>query len=117
MTAPYVLGPEPLAPRNDSQAPGRRLHMAKRRGPRRRRRRNDYGPKEPKEGKLEFQGVVQEALPNAMFRVEAENGLMVLATLSGRMRRHYVRVLLGDRVTVEVSAYEPTRGRITYRHR
>jgi len=52
-----------------------------------------------------------------MFRVEAENGLIVLATLSGRMRRHYVRVLLGDRVQVEVSAYEPTRGRITYRYR
>ncbi len=58
-----------------------------------------------------------EALPNAMFRIAADNGLMVLATLSGRMRRHYVRVLLGDRVKVEVSPYEPTRGRITYRYR
>ena len=101
----------------EASEPQKNQHMARRR-PRRRRRRGDYGgPKEPKEGKLEFQGVVQEALPNAMFRVEAENGLLVLATLSGRMRRHYVRVLLGDRVTVEVSAYEPTRGRITYRHR
>jgi translation initiation factor IF-1 len=75
------------------------------------------GPSEPQEGKLQFDGEVVEALPNAMFRIRADNGLMVLATLSGRMRRNYVRVLLGDRVTVEVSAYEPTRGRITYRHR
>jgi translation initiation factor IF-1 len=52
-----------------------------------------------------------------MFRVQADNGLAVLATLSGRMRRFYVRVLLGDRVKIEVSAYEPTRGRITYRYK
>lgn len=84
---------------------------------RRRKPRRPRGPKEPQEGKLQFQGQITEALPNAMFRVEADNGLLVLATLSGRMRRHYVRVLLGDRVTVEVSAYEPTRGRITYRHK
>lgn len=79
--------------------------------------RSSRGPSEPQEGKLQFEGEVVEALPNAMFRIRADNGLMVLATLSGRMRRNYVRVLLGDRVTVEVSAYEPTRGRITYRHR
>lgn len=93
--------------------------MAKRRrgGGGRRRNRPARGPREPQEGKLAFDGEVIEALPNAMFRVEAENGLIVLATLSGRMRRHYVRVLLGDRVQVEVSAYEPTRGRITYRYR
>ncbi len=66
---------------------------------------------------MAFDGEVVEALPNAMFRVQADNGLVVLATLSGRMRRYYVRVLLGDRVQVEVSAYEPTRGRITYRYR
>lgn len=84
---------------------------------RRRKPRRPRGPKEPQDGKLQFQGQITEALPNAMFRVEADNGLLVLATLSGRMRRHYVRVLLGDRVTVEVSAYEPTRGRITYRHK
>lgn len=81
------------------------------------RARRARGPIEPQEGKLQFEGEVTEALPNAMFRIQADNGLMVLATLSGRMRRNYVRVLLGDRVTVEVSAYEPTRGRVTYRHR
>ena len=52
-----------------------------------------------------------------MFRVQADNGLAVLATLSGRMRRFYVRVLLGDRVQVEVSPYDPTKGRVTYRYR
>jgi translation initiation factor IF-1 len=66
---------------------------------------------------LEFQGEVDEALPNAMFRVTVENGLQVLATISGRMRRFYIRILPGDRVTVEVSPYDPSRGRITYRHK
>ena len=74
-------------------------------------------PKEPKGDKLEFDGVVQEALPNAMFRVKADNGLGVLATISGRMRQYYIKILPGDRVTVEVSPYDPTRGRITYRHK
>ncbi len=73
--------------------------------------------REPRGDKLAFDGEVTEALPNAMFRVRGDNGIIVLATLSGRMRRHYVRVLLGDRVTVEVTPYEPTRGRITFRHR
>ena len=81
------------------------------------RRRRDAGPREPKEDKLEFQGTVEEALPNAMFRVSADTGLQVLATISGRMRRHYIRILPGDRVTVEVSPYDPARGRITYRHK
>ncbi|MBK6517386.1 MAG: translation initiation factor IF-1 [Polyangiaceae bacterium] len=75
------------------------------------------GPKEPKADKLEFDGVVQEALPNAMFRVSADNGLDVLATISGRMRQYYIKILPGDRVTVEVSPYDPSRGRITYRHK
>jgi translation initiation factor IF-1 len=75
------------------------------------------GPKEPKDDKLQFEGVVDEALPNAMFRVTADNGLSILATISGRMRRHYIRILPGDRVTVEVSPYDPSRGRITYRHK
>lgn len=73
--------------------------------------------KEPKADKLEFDGVVQEALPNAMFRVKADNGLGVLATISGRMRQYYIKILPGDRVTVEVSPYDPARGRITYRHK
>ena len=63
--------------------------------------------KEPKGDKLEFDGVVQEALPNAMFRVKADNGLVVLATISGRMRQFYIKILPGDRVTVEVSPYDP----------
>jgi len=91
--------------------------MARRRGGGGRRRRRNHAPKAPKEDKLEFQGTVQEALPNAMFRVEAENGLEVLATISGRMRRFYIRILPGDKVTVEVSPYDPSRGRITYRHK
>jgi translation initiation factor IF-1 len=69
--------------------------------------------KEPKGDKLEFDGVVHEALPNAMFRVKCDNGLVVLATISGRMRQFYIRI----RVTVEVSPYDPSRGRITYRHK
>ncbi len=79
--------------------------------------RTSTGPKEPKGDKLEFDGVVQEALPNAMFRVSADNGLDVLATISGRMRQYYIKILPGDRVTVEVSPYDPSRGRITYRHK
>lgn len=62
-------------------------------------------------------GKVLDALPNAMFRVELDNGHSVLAHLAGKMRTNYIRVLPGDRVTVELSAYDLTRGRITYRHR
>jgi len=71
----------------------------------------------PKTDKLEFDGVVTEALPNAMFRVKCDNELQVLATISGRMRQYYIKILPGDRVTVEVSPYDPNRGRITYRHK
>ncbi len=74
-------------------------------------------PKEAKGDKLEFEGRVEEALPNAMFRVKCENGLVVLATVSGRMRKNYIRILPGDRVSVEVSAYDPSRGRVTFRHK
>jgi translation initiation factor IF-1 len=82
-----------------------------------RRNRELRAPKEPKDDKMQFTGVVDEALPNAMFRVVADNGLAVLATISGKMRQFYIRILPGDRVTVEVSPYDPTRGRITYRHK
>ncbi len=68
-----------------------------------------------KEGAIEVDGVVQEALPNAMFRVELENGHEVLAHISGKMRKFYIRILPGDRVKVELSPYDLTRGRITYR--
>jgi translation initiation factor IF-1 len=62
-------------------------------------------------------GKIVDALPNAMFRVELENGHNVLAYLSGKMRKYYIRVLLGDKVKVEMSAYDLTRGRIVYRYR
>ena len=70
-----------------------------------------------KEGALELEGTVVEALPNAMFRVELTNGHRVLATISGKMRQHYIRILPSDRVVVELSPYDLTRGRIVYRHK
>ena len=62
-------------------------------------------------------GTIIEALSNAMFRVKLENGHEILATISGKMRKHYIRILPGDRVKVELSPYDLTRGRITFRHR
>ena len=70
-----------------------------------------------KDGVIEIEGQVVEALPNAMFRVELTNGHKVLAHISGKMRQHYIRILLGDRVLVEVSTYDLSRGRITYRYK
>lgn len=64
-----------------------------------------------------MEGTVTEVLPNATFRVELSNGHNVLATIAGKMRRHRIRVLQGDRVTVEISPYDLTRGRITFRHK
>jgi translation initiation factor IF-1 len=69
------------------------------------------------EEKLTLDGKVVEALPNTTFRVKLENGPEVLAYLSGKMRKYYIRVLLGDRVRVELSPYDLTKGRIVYRHR
>ncbi len=66
---------------------------------------------------IEVQGTVLEALPNAMFRVELENRHKVLAHISGKMRMHYIKILPGDKVTVELSPYDLSRGRITYRMR
>jgi translation initiation factor IF-1 len=68
-----------------------------------------------KEGAIEVEGVVQEALPNAMFLVKLENGHTILGHISGKMRKHYIRILPGDKVKVELSPYDLTRGRITYR--
>lgn len=68
-----------------------------------------------KKNVIEVQGKIIETLPNAMFRVELENGHKVLAHISGKMRMHYIRILPGDTVTVELSPYDLTRGRITYR--
>ncbi|MCC6170313.1 MAG: translation initiation factor IF-1 [Caldilineaceae bacterium] len=66
---------------------------------------------------ITLEGKIVDTLPNAMFRVELENGHRVLAYLSGKMRKYYIRVLLGDKVKVEMSPYDLTRGRITYRYR
>ena len=70
-----------------------------------------------KEEAIEVEGKVIEPLPNAMFRVELENGHVVLAHISGKMRKYYIRILPGDQVTVELSPYDLTRGRITYREK
>ena len=69
------------------------------------------------EEKIEVEGEVVEALPSTMFRVQVDDGHSVLATISGKMRKHYIRILPGDKVKVELSPYDLTRGRITYRHR
>jgi translation initiation factor IF-1 len=69
----------------------------------------------PKEEAIEVVGTVVEPLPNAMFRVELENGHKILAHISGKMRMHFIKILPGDKVTVELSPYDLTRGRITYR--
>lgn len=68
-----------------------------------------------KEDAIEVEGKVTETLPNAMFRVQLQNGHMVLAHLSGKMRMHFIKILPGDKVKVELSPYDLTRGRITYR--
>ncbi|MGI6534918.1 MAG: translation initiation factor IF-1 [Eggerthellaceae bacterium] len=68
-----------------------------------------------KDDVIELEGEVIEALPNAMFRVKLENGHNILAHISGKMRMHYIKILPGDRVTVELSVYDLDRGRITYR--
>ena len=69
----------------------------------------------PKEDSIQMEGKVIETLPNTTFRVELDNGHIVLAHISGRMRKHYIRILTGDRVTVELTPYDLTKGRITYR--
>jgi translation initiation factor IF-1 len=71
----------------------------------------------PKKEAIEVEGTVIEALPNAMFRVELPNGHKVLAHISGKMRMHYIKILLGDKVLIELSPYDLSRGRITYRFR
>ena len=68
-----------------------------------------------KQDMIEMQGVVKETLPNTVFRVELENGHLITAHISGRMRKHYIRILTGDKVTVEMTPYDLSKGRITYR--
>lgn len=69
----------------------------------------------PKEEAIQVEGTIIEPLPNAMFRVELENGHKVLAHISGKMRMHFIKILPGDKVTLELSPYDLTRGRITFR--
>ncbi len=69
----------------------------------------------PKEEPIEVEGTVKEALPNAMFKVQLDNGYEVLGYISGKMRKHYIRILPGDRVRIQLSPYDLTRGRIVYR--
>ncbi len=66
---------------------------------------------------IEVEGVIEDTLPNAMFKVKLTNGHVILAHVSGKIRMHYIRILPGDRVTVEISPYDLTRGRITFRHK
>ena len=70
-----------------------------------------------KEDQIEMEGKVIDTLPNTMFRVQLENGHIVTAHISGKMRKHYIRILLGDRVSMEMSPYDLTRARITFRQR
>lgn len=70
-----------------------------------------------KQDVLEVEGKVIDTLPNAMFKVELENGHQIMAHVSGKIRMNYIRILPGDKVTIEISPYDLTRGRITYRHK
>jgi translation initiation factor IF-1 len=70
-----------------------------------------------KQSSIEMDGTIVEALSNAMFRVELENGHMIIAHISGKMRMHYIRILPGDRVKVEMSPYDLTKGRISFRYK
>ena len=70
-----------------------------------------------KQDVIEIEGIVEDTLPDAKFKVKLENGHMILAHVSGKIRMHYIRILPGDRVTVEISPYDLTRGRITFRHK
>lgn len=75
------------------------------------------GEQMPKEDHIEMEGTVVDTLPNTMFRVELDNGHVITAHISGKMRKHYIRILTGDRVLVEMTPYDLTKGRITYRSR
>jgi len=70
-----------------------------------------------KENVIQMEGTVTDTLPNTMFRVELENGHLITAHISGKMRKHYIRILTGDKVTVELTPYDLSKGRITYRAR
>jgi translation initiation factor IF-1 len=88
-----------------------------RRGPRRQARNRVTAPEQEKEQAVVMDAVVSQALPNAMFEVELENGHKLIAYAAGRMRRYFIRITPGDRIRVELSPYDLTRGRIVYRYR
>jgi len=79
--------------------------------------RSGTSPKKSTKEVIELEGTVLETLPNALFRVELENGHVVLAHISGKMRMHYIRIIPGDRVALEMTPYDLSKARITYRHR
>jgi len=106
----FPMAPEPRLVRV-SEGPGKTLQAC----PRTRCQVAEDMPK--KDGAIEIEGRVIEPLPNAMFRVELANGHKVLAHISGKMRQHYIRILPEDRVVVELSPYDLTRGRIVYRYK
>ena len=81
------------------------------------RRRRESVPKAPKDDVIQMQGEIVDNLPNATFRVKLENGHVILGHISGKMLMHYIRILPGDKVTVEMSPYDLSRGRITYRYK
>jgi translation initiation factor IF-1 len=70
-----------------------------------------------KEDQIEMEGTIVETLPNTMFRVELDNGHVIIAHISGKMRKNYIRILTGDKVTIEMTPYDLSKGRITYRAR
>jgi translation initiation factor IF-1 len=92
-------------------------YRGKRRGSNKKKAPKDDPPVSTKEECIQLEGKVIEALPNAMFRVELDNSHVVLAHISGKMRMHFIRILPGDKVTVEMSPYDLKRGRITYRYK
>lgn len=94
---------------------GSRARRAASKAAQRERQAQRVGPS--KEQAIEVDGIVAEALPNVMFRVQLDNGPIVLGHISGKMRKHYIKLVPGDRVKVELSPYDLTRGRITYRYR
>jgi translation initiation factor IF-1 len=79
--------------------------------------RPDHSGKRATKEVIELEGTVLETLPNALFKVELENGHVVLSHISGKMRMHYIRIIPGDRVTIEMTPYDLTKARITYRHK
>ena len=92
-----------------------RFRTGKKKKPRKRTRPVSEGPRAGKPDAIEVTGTVVESLPNAMFKVELENEHLVLAHISGKMRRYFIRILRGDKVMVELSPYDLTRGRLVYR--